>query len=46
MGDEDHEFWGQLVQQLGIPENLRQHIETMAKREGVAVGLHPCRAAA
>ena len=36
MGDEDHEFWGQLVTQLGIPEDLRQHIETMAKREGVS----------
>jgi hypothetical protein len=36
MGDEDHEFWGQLVKQLGIPEDLRQHIETMAKREGVS----------
>jgi hypothetical protein len=36
MGDEDHEFWGQLVKQLGIPEDLRQHIETMATREGVS----------
>jgi hypothetical protein len=36
MDEETPEFWGQLVTQLGLPEDLRQHIETMATRAGVS----------
>jgi hypothetical protein len=36
MDEEDHEFWGQLVRDLGIPQDLRDHIENMAKREGMS----------
>ena len=35
MDEREHEFWGQLVTHLGIPEDLREHIETKATREGV-----------
>jgi hypothetical protein len=34
--DEDHEYWDQLVRSLAIPEDLREHIEKMATREGVS----------
>ena len=36
MDEREHEFWGQLVTQLGIPEDLREHIETRATREGMS----------
>ena len=36
MDEKEHEFWGQLVKHLGIPKDLREHIETMATREGVS----------
>jgi hypothetical protein len=36
MDDREHEFWGQLVTLLGLPQELREHIETRATREGLS----------
>ena len=36
MDDEDHAWWDRLVSELAIAPDLREHIETMAKREGIS----------
>jgi hypothetical protein len=36
MADEDHTLWDRLVRELGIAPDLREHIENMAKREGIS----------
>jgi hypothetical protein len=34
MDDDDRAVWDRLVHELGIPDELREHIENMARREG------------
>jgi hypothetical protein len=36
MADENHTLWDRLVRELGIAPDLREHIENMAKREGIS----------
>lgn len=36
MDDEDHAWWDRLVSELGIDPDLREHIENMAKRDGIS----------
>ena len=36
MDDEDHTWWDRLVNELGLALDLREHIENMAKREGIS----------
>jgi hypothetical protein len=34
MDEDDRAVWDRLVHDLGIPDELREHIENMARREG------------
>ena len=36
MDGADRGLWDRLVRDLGIPADLREHIENMAKREGTS----------
>ena len=36
MDNKDQEFWDRLVRDLGIPPDLREHIENRATRDGAS----------